>query len=50
MWMQLNHWDGLVFGKVYILFKEEEDNMRGVFDVIISEGIVYLYIPHSLVA
>ena len=49
MWMQLKHWDGLGFGKDSILFKEEEDIMRGVFDVIIYEVIVCLEIPHSLV-
>ena len=48
MWMQLNHLDGLGFGKDSILFKEEEDIMRGVVYVIISEGIVCLYIPRSL--
>ena len=49
MWMQLNIWDGLGFGKDSILFKNEEENMRGFFDVIISKGIFYLDIPHSLV-
>ena len=49
MWMQLNHWDGLRFGKDSILFKEEEDNMRGVVDDIIFERRVCLDISHSLV-
>ena len=48
MWMQLNHWDGLGFGQDSILFKEEEDGMKGVVDVIIFEGIFCLYIPHYL--
>ena len=48
MWMQLNHWDGLGFGKVSILFKEEEDIMREFIDDIICKGFVCLDTSHSL--